>query len=36
MFLKHKTFFLLDMTAVGHENMADEYGTANVIKICAK
>ena len=24
------------MAAVGRENMTDEYGTANVIKICAK
>ena len=27
-------FFRLDMAVVGHENMVDEYGTANVIKIC--
>ena len=28
--------FRLDMAVVGHENMVDEYGPANVTKICAE
>ena len=30
------SFFRLDMAVVGHENMVDEYGPANVTKICAE